>query len=276
VIPTLGRPSLERAVVSVVAQSRAPREVIVVSNGAQRLSRDRVALLTELARSIPLRVLSLPPFSGPSISRNFGAWEAKATYIAFLDDDDEFTLDYLEMMWTRISEEDAHVLYGAKVWRYADGSIRREKHIHTVSENLWLETLFRQENPGFGGTNLVVQREAFFELGGFPVDLPSGEDRAFAMAALLAGSRIVCVDEAEVTCYDPEGYRAKGRSDKWVTNLKLISLYWGDVSWRSRLRSIWRWLRSFAKRQSTALSARFYRGGPPSTGTRSRRAGRPG
>ena len=276
VIPTLGRPSLERAVASAANQSLAPCEVIVVDNGPQRISRKRVALLTELAEPIPLRVLSLPPFSGPSISRNLGAWEAKTDYIAFLDDDDEFIVDYLEMMSTRISKDHPDVLYGTFIVRNADGSIERGSGIHSISESSWLESLYRQENPGFGGTNVVVRREDFFKLGGFPVDLPSGEDRAFAMAALVAGSRIVYVVEAEVEVHDPEGYRAQIRSDKWATNFKLIGMYWSDVSWRSRLRSIWRWLRSFASRQRAAFAARFHRGGRPSTGTRSRPTRRSG
>lgn len=250
VIPTLGRMSLERAVTSVVVQSQAPGEIIIVANGVERLDPERVAALIRLAGSIPLRVFSLPPLSGPSISRNLGAWEAETDYVAFLDDDDEFTPRYLEMMTARISEVGADVLYGAKVWLNDDGSsIRREKRLLTVPQGLWFETLYRQENPGFGGQNVVIRREELLKLGGFPVDLPSGEDRAFAMAALKAGTRIVYVDEAEVNCHDPEGYRAKMRSDKWVTNLKLIRHYWGDVSWKSRVHSIWRWSCSFIRRR---------------------------
>jgi glycosyltransferase involved in cell wall biosynthesis len=274
VIPSLTRPSLERAVASVVDQSRAPCEIIVVTNGPERLGRDRGGTLKEMADPVPMHILSLPPFSGPSIGRNLGAWEAKAPYIAFLDDDDEFAQRYLELMETRISEERPDVLYGAKVWRNADGSIRRQKRIQTVPRNLWLEVLYRQENPGFGGTNIVARRESFFDLGGFPVDLPSGEDRAFAMAALVAGVRIVYVDEAEVTCHDPDGYRAKARSDKWATNMKLIGIYWGDVSWRSRMRSVWRWLRSFAKRQRRSLTLRINRREPPPIVTGPRSDGR--
>lgn len=247
VIPTLGRLSLERAVTSVVVQSQGPHEIIIVANGVERLDSERVATLMRLAGSIPLRIFSLPPFSGPSISRNLGAWEAETPYVAFLDDDDEFTPHYLEMMRARISEVGPDVLYGAKVWLNDDGSTRREKRLRTVPQGLWFETLYRQENPGVGGQNVVVRREEFFKLGGFPVDLPSGEDRAFAMAALKAGTRVVYVDEAEVNCHDPEGYRARMRSDKWVTNLKLIRQYWGEVSWTSRLRSIWRWSRSFVR-----------------------------
>lgn len=249
VIPTLNRPTLERAVASVASQTDPPIEVILVSNGVDPLDSDRISSLLELAGRVPLNVLTLPPFSGPSISRNVGAWQATGAYVAFLDDDDAFTAHYLKTMRERIIRDGTEMLYGAKVWRNVDGSVRREKRIHSVPSDRWLEVLYRQENPGFGGQNLVVRQSVFVDLHGFPVELLSGEDRAFAMAALVSGVSVVYVDEAEVTCYDPDGYRAKMRSDKWVTNLKLIWQYWGDVSWPSRLRSVWRWLRSFVSRR---------------------------
>lgn len=250
VIPSLGRTSLERSVKSAVTQSHAPVEIIVVNNGPEGLKPDRELALLAMADSIPLRIVSLPPFSGPSICRNVGAWEAVAPYVAFLDDDDELTPDYLAAMWSRIIEHGAPILYGAKIWLNADGSVRKEKRLRTVPSEEWFATLYRHENPGFGGQNLLVRRDEFFRLGGFPVDVPTGEDRAFAMAALAAGTEIAYVDGAVVQCHDPSGYRARMRSDKWVTNLKLMRQYWPNVGWRVRLRSLWRWSRSFLRRRN--------------------------
>lgn len=247
VIPTLGRASLERAVASVAQQSLLPRELIVVTNGAKPLDPEHTKGLQEIADPVALRIISLPPFSGPSLCRNVGAWEAESLYVAFLDDDDAFTSKYLAHMAKEIERSRPDLLYGAKVWRNPDGSIRRETRLSTVPQSEWLERLYRQENHGFGGQNVVVHRDSFFEMGGFPVDLPSGEDRALAMAALRAGKHFSYVDAAEVSCHDPDGYRAKQRSDKWLTNLKLIRDYWGDVSRRSRLRSLWRVARSFSR-----------------------------
>jgi glycosyltransferase involved in cell wall biosynthesis len=251
VIPTLGRLSLERTLVSASGQSERPGEIIVVSNGRERLDTERVAALTQLAESVPVIVLSLPPFSGPSISRNTGCWEAASEYVAFVDDDDELAPGYLAAMWARIQQDRPDVLYGAKIWQDPDGSVRREKRLVSVEPGSWFEALYRQENPGFGGTNLVVRRSKFFDLGGFATDLHSGEDRAFAMAALKAHASIAYVDGAVVLCHDPDGYRAKGRPDKWITNLKLIHRYWNDVSWCARLRTTWRWARSLRRATPT-------------------------
>lgn len=245
VIPTVGRSSLARALMSVAEQSHRPHEITVVSNGPAPLEAEQLQQLEDLAKPIPLTVLSLPPMSGPSVSRNLGAWHSSGCFVAFLDDDDEFSSMYLESMHERIKSTDPDVLYGAKVWRGEDVRVEREKRLSTVPPHRWFETLYKQRNPGFGGQNVVVRRSKFFEIGGFPFDLPSGEDRAFAMAALRAGYSVEYVDAAVVKCHDPIGPRSNGRPDKWVTNLKLIFQYWPDVRWGVRLRSILTWLRSF-------------------------------
>jgi GT2 family glycosyltransferase len=257
VIPTLGRSSLERAVGSVVRQSEPPDEIIIVANGPAALDELRKRSLEARAASIDLRCLSLPPFSGPAASRNFGAWNATSQFVGFLDDDDTLSPAYLAAIRARISEKDPDVIYGARVRRRGDepddddttsyiGRGRQKMRTFTSADaQSWLEMLYQQQNPGFGGQNLVVRRAAFFALGGFPIDLPCGEDRAFTMAALRQRRSIEYVDEALVNYRDPEGPRSSERDDKWVTNLKLIYQYWGDVSWQSRLRSLLVWLRSF-------------------------------
>jgi glycosyltransferase involved in cell wall biosynthesis len=256
VIPTIGRPSLERAVNSVVQQTLLPAEIIVVHNGSDPLGPDREARLAATATKGLLTVLTLPPMSGPSISRNVGAWDAQTDYVAFLDDDDEFTSRYLEAMSNRIDRDRPDVLYGAKVWRDAEGSVIREKRLDSVDRNKWFEFLYRGANHGVGGQNLVASRAAFFELGAFSVDLPSGEDRAFALAALAANATIVYVDEAEVSCHDPEGIRSRGRSDKWITNLKLIVQYWDYVSWGTRAGATVSWLRPLIISKSRSFTKR--------------------
>lgn len=248
VIPTLGRPSLERALASVAHQSALPDGIILVANGSEALSSERTVSLADLGGVVPVQVLALPPLSGPAICRNVGAWQAMTTYVAFLDDDDAFAPDYLAQMGAAIENEKPDVLYGARIWRNSDGSTRRQNRLHDVPKGLWLERLYRNENPGFGGQNVVVRRDAFFGVGGFPCDLRSGEDRGFAMAVLRSGLTVSYVDAAEVDCHDPAGYRASRRSDKWLTNLKLLTDYWTEVSWRSRLRSLWRTFRSYVGR----------------------------
>jgi len=254
VIPTLGRPSLERSIASIAAQSLQPRELIVVGNGSERLDERRLDRLRDMLVPIPLRSLSLPPFSGPSMSRNLGAWNATMPYVAFLDDDDEFSSGYIAEIWAVICRTSPDVVYGTVAGETGGSGKWGAASIPSMSGSALLDSLYRHNNPGFGGSNIVVKRGSFFDLGGFPVDLLSGEDRAFAMAALSAGFNVLFAKAAVVYAHsDADGYRASKQPDKLLTNLKLMGIYWSDVSWRARLRSVWRVSRSLLKRQRVAL-----------------------
>jgi glycosyltransferase involved in cell wall biosynthesis len=89
VIPTHARPELlAEAVASVVAQTRADWECIVVDDGAG----------TDFDPPDPrVRVIRRERTGGPAAARNTGIDAATGTYIAFLDDDDRYTPERLAL-----------------------------------------------------------------------------------------------------------------------------------------------------------------------------------
>ena len=90
VVPTRSRPALvTRAVRSVLAQTHAALEVIVVVDGPDDATRDALAAIGDPR----LRVLILPAKRGAPNARNVGARAAAARWTAFLDDDDEWLPD---------------------------------------------------------------------------------------------------------------------------------------------------------------------------------------
>src|SRR3954467_3394815 len=87
VIPSHMRPILvHRAAVSALAQTLQDLEVIVVLDGADPLDDEGFAQVQDPR----LRVISLPQPVGGSEARNIGVRAARADWIAFLDDDDEW------------------------------------------------------------------------------------------------------------------------------------------------------------------------------------------
>lgn len=87
VIPTRSRPELAvRAVRSALAQTVDNIEVIVVVDGPDDLT---VATLAAIADA-RLRVVVLPESGGAPNARNVGVAQARATWTALLDDDDEW------------------------------------------------------------------------------------------------------------------------------------------------------------------------------------------
>jgi glycosyltransferase involved in cell wall biosynthesis len=87
VIPTRSRPALvTRAVASALAQSLEDIEVIVVIDGPDAATRATLATFTDTR----LRVVELTERGGAPNARNVGVREARGTWVAFLDDDDEW------------------------------------------------------------------------------------------------------------------------------------------------------------------------------------------
>jgi glycosyltransferase involved in cell wall biosynthesis len=245
VIPTIGRKELNRAIESVHCQTLRPAELIIVDN-----SRDQ-AVVGGIATDKPLgeirvRIITAPPLSGPAASRNIGAWAANSEYVAFLDDDDAFAPAYLERMAQAIGSYHPDVLYGRLVMHGDGEEVRGEYFLGSISIQEWFLLLYQHDPPHPGGQNVVVRRKPFFELGGFPIHLRRSNDRAFALAAIKAGLRILSVDEAAVHCYPVEGYRATTTEKRWLPMLDIISTYWPDVGWGSRFRAVRRLIRHIA------------------------------
>lgn len=85
---------VERALSSVINQSLAPGEIIVVDDGSTDGSRAIVELLIEEHPSAHIRLI-VQENSGVSAARNRGIREAKGDYVALLDADDMWLSGYI-------------------------------------------------------------------------------------------------------------------------------------------------------------------------------------
>lgn len=125
VIGTHNRSELlfERALRSVWAQTHQDLDVIVVGDGTDQATVDRV-------QGQPIRFWNLPRQKYPEDpgqrwcvlgleARNFGMDRAVGEFIAPLDDDDEWTPDHVETLLRAIG--DAGVAYGRSVAHWAEG-----------------------------------------------------------------------------------------------------------------------------------------------------------
>lgn len=179
VIPTHNRSrGVVETVMSLVAQTRAPTEIIVVDNASSDDTEEVVARLKQTVRR--LRYIYEPRL-GVSAARNRGATESRSSLIAFLDDDAVASGDWLarlhdtmeqspwiaaasgpiELRWTRPAPPWVRGLEG---WYGRFDLGPDPKAI---------------EYPLFPyASNLMFRREAFLSIGGFPIELgPRGKLR---------------------------------------------------------------------------------------------------
>ena len=182
IIPTYNRSAmLAEALASVRAQTRPADELIVVDNGTVPVG-DKL-----LAEHSDLRVERIPPQSGASFARNWGAWTARYEALAFLDDDDMWPVDYLARMLACLTANQSALV--AAPQRLADSLEEIEHPLPPDADGRFP----RWTRLGYRGSNVVVLRRAFWSVHGFSTQMLTGEDRAFAVMLASAGYRVsVC------------------------------------------------------------------------------------
>lgn len=154
VIPTIGRPSLARAVQSVLDQTHRVAEIIVVADTDGPLclpSDDRITLIrTEVA-------------SGAARSRQLGIDAASGTVIALLDDDDEWHCTKLAQQLDAVdSIAGQDWIASSRMTAMGPGDRRRTWPRRLIEKGDSIsEYLFRFTDLGFGGAVLQTSTLCF-------------------------------------------------------------------------------------------------------------------
>jgi cellulose synthase/poly-beta-1,6-N-acetylglucosamine synthase-like glycosyltransferase len=168
VIPTRNRSALlSRTLRSALRQERVVFEVIVVDEAS---SDDTPALLSGLDDR-RVRVLRHEIPRGLSAARNHGAEHARAEWLAFLDDDDLWAPDKLYRQVSAARETGRDWAYTGSV-NIENGRIVRSAPAPSEEEVVAAVPRF-PILPG-GGSNVIVRRETFTQIGPFDTRFVSG------------------------------------------------------------------------------------------------------
>ena len=175
VLPTYNRASLVgRAIESVLAQTYADFELIVVDDGSTDGTIDRVATL----RDPRIRRLRIARNGGAGAARNVGIRAAAGRFLAFQDSDDEWTPTKLErhMRAFATREPDVGVVYSDMRRIRRDGT-RNYHRSPEVARGVLLDPVTRfYQVCGLGIQSCVIRRECFATVGGFNEAFPALED----------------------------------------------------------------------------------------------------
>lgn len=176
VIPTRGRHSfLRQALDSVLAQTLAPKDIIVVDDGV-----GAAGAVGHLHPSI--RVLDNGQ-RGPVPARNLGVSQATGDCICFLDDDDWFTDDTYFARLAEAFERGADFCFADGVMRFEDG--RPELPYAFTAD---AETLTRDNTILISG--VTYRRALHGALGPFDESLPYYWDWDWYLRVARAGHRL--------------------------------------------------------------------------------------
>ncbi|MEH1821205.1 MAG: glycosyltransferase family 2 protein [Nostoc sp.] len=162
VIPTRNRPQIvARGVTSALAQTLQSIEVIVIVDGPDQETVNVLSQITDPR----LRVIELSKNVGPSGARNTGVREAKGTWIAFLDDDDEWLPQKLERQLEvgNSSHYDFPVIASRFIAHTPKGDLicprRLPNHSEPLSEYLFARNSFFKGEGCIQTSTIFVKKE---------------------------------------------------------------------------------------------------------------------
>jgi glycosyltransferase involved in cell wall biosynthesis len=181
-----------RAVRSVLAQTVAPREILVVDDGS-----DPPIDLAPLAPLPPcIRILRHERRRGAAAARNTGIRAAAAPILAFLDSDDTWCASKLERQPTLLSSRDDELVALATGFTLTDLVNRtRRRLIPRAVERAEDRTLFVGGCWYSPGSTLMIRAGAFDRVGLFDESLARLEDYDWFLRFAHAGGRLRVVPQ---------------------------------------------------------------------------------
>jgi glycosyltransferase involved in cell wall biosynthesis len=177
---------LKNAIDSVLAQTYADFEQIVVDdNPADSEERKLTEEVMKQVTDPRVRYVQNEKNLGGAAARNVGIFMAQGEYIAFLDDDDMYLPDRLEIQYKKMVENgwDVSVMDGA-TYNYVTGEKVAERHQKLYNGMTKNELIRSHLLYHISGTNTFMFKASFLKaIGGF-MDVPSCQEYMLMQKAL--------------------------------------------------------------------------------------------
>jgi glycosyltransferase involved in cell wall biosynthesis len=177
IIPTYNRQDfLPKALDSVLEQTHCNFEVIIVDDGSTDGTKDMLRSYNDKR----IRYI-FKHNQGPAAARNSGIKAAKFSYIAFLDSDDWFAKEKLEIQLDRMEREPHYpISHTDEIW-YRRGKLLNQKKKHHKPGGYIFERCL--ELCTVSMSTVMIRRELFENIGLFDESLPCCEDYDFWLRA---------------------------------------------------------------------------------------------
>lgn len=185
-------PFLERCLDSAIAQAEPQLEILCINDASTDASRD--ILDAYASRDRRIRVVHREVNGGESAARNQGLALARGEYLAFLDHDDTLEPDALRVLYDAARASGSDIVRGrVKTVDYEGKASLSPLQLHADICNLSRFYFYNEWWSAIYRANLVQGHISFAE------EYPLGGDILFLTEALLATSRVSCIDDLVYT-----------------------------------------------------------------------------
>ena len=215
VITTYNRPIniLSRAIESVLNQTYKNIEVFLVNACPSNIDL-KASIIEYITKLKDIKYIELKQDSLANVARQEGLKNADGEYIAFLDDDDEWIKNKIEIQVNAFNEADVGLVYGPYIEIKGE-----EKNIVKYANNEGIVIKELLANNFIGGASMpLISTKILREVGGFDVRLPSSQDYD-TWIRICEKSKVKYIDKPLVNYYisnDAITRNPKKRIDGWL------------------------------------------------------------
>ncbi|MDJ0736162.1 MAG: glycosyltransferase [Nostocaceae cyanobacterium] len=192
VIPVFnGESTIFKTINSVLEQTFKNLEIIVINDGSTDATLDIIQSIND----VRLQVFSYAN-AGLATSRNRGIEKANGDFISFIDADDLWTVDKLEVQYQVLqNNQNASVAYSWTDYIDETGNFLKAGRRIIANGDVYSQLLLRNflEN----GSNPLISKEAINAVGGFDQTLAAAEDWDMWLR-LAAKYEFVCVEKPQI------------------------------------------------------------------------------
>lgn len=207
--------TIARCVESALAQTHVVSEVIVVDGNSDDGS---IAIVRGLARRngrvrLVIESDGAQP-RGPAAARNLGASLATGEVVLFMNADVSIAPDYVWRLLERMDAGGLDAAAGLR-WNVGESRVAGLMNVHyALNYNTAPRTI---ESPAFlSGDAVLIKADAFWKVGGYDPEMPSGEDADLGYRLNGVGYRMAYVPEL-VIWHDGKRY---GNFSAWVKQME--------------------------------------------------------
>lgn len=159
VIPVYNREqTIEKAIRSVVEQTLAAYEIIIVNDGSTDHTADIVNNCIETYRDAKIKLINVFPNKGAQHARNEGIKHSKGEWVAFCDSDNEWFPDKLESQNKAILTQPKTEVVWSDYYIYKDGQYQyKDCHMQKEYKGDYTENIIFDSKIDF--STILVKRE---------------------------------------------------------------------------------------------------------------------